>query len=83
MYELAEEHLFPLLQGIHCPCGWGNVASPAHSHCSDETLAVTCIDCHTATDEMPLTTEAHIQPIVDAWIAACAARKVEIEAGNV
>lgn len=63
---------------IKCPCDWGDVVSPAYSHCSDTTAALSCIDCDTTTPAMPMTDASHIAPLVEAWRAACEAKRLEL-----
>ena len=77
MYFLMDE-VMVLAEAVKCPCPWGDVVSPAHSECTDETAALSCIDCDTTTDEMPLTEPEHIPALLEAWKAACEAKRVEL-----
>ena len=63
---------------IKCPCKWGDVTSPAWAG-DDTVAALSCIDCGTQTEYMPMTEPHHIQPLVDAWKSACEQKRRELE----
>jgi len=80
VHYILEEELEDAVDGIKCPCEWGDVASAAMSGC-EITTALSCTNCYTTTPYMQLTEPKHIKPIVDAWKAACDAKHVSMKYG--
>ena len=63
-----------------CKCAWGDVVSPAYSddlpEGADErvigTVSLSCIDCQTRTEYLPLASEGDLDALKAAWAEAVA-----------